>query len=259
MRSFLVIFGALYLAGATVDNALKGCPPAMNSLSKHTLVAKNGAVNQEAFRMLMTTPLCNTCRNVMEDIKRFIGIMEATEAAVEEAYNKECEATFGFLMYWPCKLVFEPLNKLIVDTIIDINDKNNITYVYLYYAPLNRMYAAIGKKYPDLINRTRVPLQQDSAKPRTAKQTKEKIKTLDAIELLSHPANSLDFVSYDYHLFRSMAHFLRGRSFNDLDDVEDGCREFFASKKKEWYRSGIEQLAYRWVQAIDSNGLYFET
>ncbi|CAD5213734.1 unnamed protein product [Bursaphelenchus xylophilus] len=129
----------------------------------------------------------------------------------------------------------------------------------LYYAPLNRMYAAIGKKYPDLINRTRVPLQQDSAKPRTAKQTKEKIKTLDAIELLSHPANSLDIVSYDYHLFRSMAHFLRGRSFNDLDDVEDGCREFFASKKKEWYRSGIEQLAYRWVQAIDSNGLYFET
>ncbi|CAD5229880.1 unnamed protein product [Bursaphelenchus xylophilus] len=129
----------------------------------------------------------------------------------------------------------------------------------LYYAPLDRMYAAIGKKYPALIKRTRAPLQQDNAKPRTAKQTKEKIKTLDAIELLPDPANSLHIVSHDYHLFRSMAHFLRGRSLNDLDDVENGCREFFASKNKEWYRSGIEQLADRWVQAIDSNGLYFET
>uniref|UniRef100_A0A1I7S430 Histone-lysine N-methyltransferase SETMAR n=2 Tax=Bursaphelenchus xylophilus TaxID=6326 RepID=A0A1I7S430_BURXY len=121
------------------------------------------------------------------------------------------------------------------------------------------MYAALGKKYPALINRKRVPLQQDNAKPRSAKQTKEKIKTLDAIELLPHPAYSSQLAQYDYHLFRSMAHFLRGRSFNDLDDVEDGCREFFASMNKERYRSGIAQLADRWAQAIDSNGLYFET
>jgi hypothetical protein len=37
-----------------------------------------------------------------------------------------------------------------------------------------------------------------------------------------------------------------------------GCREFFASKEKAWYRRGIELLAERWVQAIESNGLYFE-
>lgn len=129
----------------------------------------------------------------------------------------------------------------------------------LYCAQLDRMYAKLAQKYPALVNRKRVLLQQDNAKPHTARQTKEKIKNLDAIELLPHPAYSPDLAPSDYHLFRSMAHFLRGRNFNNLNDVENGCRTFFASKNKEWYRSGIAQLADRWVQAIDSNGLYFET
>ena len=129
----------------------------------------------------------------------------------------------------------------------------------LYCAQLDRMYAELSRKYPALVNRKRVLLQQDNAKPHTARQTKEKIRNLDAIELLPHPAYSPDLAPSDYHLFRSMAHFLRGRSFNNLDKVENGCREFFASKNKEWYRGGIVQLADRWLQTVDSNGLYFET
>ena len=129
----------------------------------------------------------------------------------------------------------------------------------LYCAQLDRMYAALRRKYPALVNRKRALMQQDNAKPHTARQTKEKIKELDGIELLPHPAYSPDLAPSDYHLFRSMAHFLRGRSFNNLDDVEHGCREFFASKAKEWYRQGIKQLADRWLQTIESNGLYFET
>jgi hypothetical protein len=39
-----------------------------------------------------------------------------------------------------------------------------------------------------------------------------------------------------------MAHFLRGRSFKTIEDVEMECREFFASKDKAWYRRGIELL-----------------
>ncbi len=120
----------------------------------------------------------------------------------------------------------------------------------LYCAQLDRMYAALGEKYPALINRKRVLLQQDNAKPHTAKQTKEKIKNLDAFELLPHPAYSPDLAPSDYHLFRSKAHFLRGRSFNNLAEVENWCHQFFASKNKDWYRSGIAQLSHRWVQAI---------
>ena len=129
----------------------------------------------------------------------------------------------------------------------------------LYCAQLDRMYVALSEKYPALVNRKRVLMIQDNAKPHTAKQTKEKITELSAIELLPHPAYSPDLAPSDYHLFRSMAHFLRGLSFNNLGEVEDGCRAFFASKDKEWYRRRIEQLGERWDQTIESNGLYFET
>jgi hypothetical protein len=55
-----------------------------------------------------------------------------------------------------------------------------------------------------------------------------------------------------------MAHFLRGGSLKIIEDIEMGCREFFASKEKAWHRRGIELLTERWVQTIESNGLYFE-
>ena len=67
-----------------------------------------------------------------------------------------------------------------------------------------------------------------------------------------------DLASSDYHLFRAMAYFHKGRIFSNVDEVERGCLDFFGSKNKEWYHRGIEQLADRWLKTIDSNGLYFE-
>ena len=128
----------------------------------------------------------------------------------------------------------------------------------LYSTQLERMHTALAKKYPALVNRKRVLLQQDNASPHTARRTKEKIRELESIELLPHPAYSPDLAPSDFHLFRSMAHFLRGRSFGNLDEVETGCREFFASHDKAWYRRGIEQLAERWVRTIEHDGLYFD-
>jgi hypothetical protein len=49
-----------------------------------------------------------------------------------------------------------------------------------------------------------------------------------------------------------MAHFLLGRRFENDDQFEETCREFFAFKQPAtcnlqpaWYRHGIEQLAER--------------
>lgn len=127
----------------------------------------------------------------------------------------------------------------------------------LYSQQLERMYAALGERYPALVNRKRVLLQQDNARPHTAHLTQEKIAELEGIELLPHPAYSPDLAPSDYHLFRSMAHFLRGRRFDNDEQVEEACREFFASKQPAWYRHGIEQLAERWQMTIDHDGLYW--
>lgn len=126
----------------------------------------------------------------------------------------------------------------------------------LYSAQLERMYSVMRQKYPSLVNRKRVILQQDNAKPHTSVRTQEKIKELE-LEVLPHPAYSPDLAPSDYYLFRSMAHFLRGRCFENEAEVEVGCREFFASKTTEWYRRGISLLVERWTKTIEHGGLYF--
>ena len=126
----------------------------------------------------------------------------------------------------------------------------------LYSAQLERMHSVMRQKYPSLVNRKRVILQQDNAKPHTSVGTQEKINELE-LELLPHPAYSPDLAPSDYYLFRSMAHFLRGRCFENESDVEAGCREFFASKATGWYQRGISLLAERWTKTIEHDGLYF--
>jgi histone-lysine N-methyltransferase SETMAR len=120
------------------------------------------------------------------------------------------------------------------------------------------MYRALFEKYPALVNRKRVLLQQDNARPHTAKKTLEKIEELEGIELLPHPAFSPDFEPSDYHLFRSMAPFLRGKKFPSVADMEVAVEEFFASKDKEWFHQAFKELAEKWVKTIEHEGLYFE-
>ena len=85
------------------------------------------------------------------------------------------------------------------------------------------MYEKLKEKYPSLTNRKRVFLQEDNAKLHTTNRTKEKIVELEGIELLPHPAYSPDLAISDYYLFRSMVHFLCGRSFSNVKDVEIAC------------------------------------
>ena len=75
----------------------------------------------------------------------------------------------------------------------------------------------MAQRYPALVNRKRMLLQQDNARPHTSKKTIEKIKELD-IEVMPHPAYSSDLAPSDFHLFRSMTHFLRGRRFSNDEE-----------------------------------------
>jgi histone-lysine N-methyltransferase SETMAR len=62
----------------------------------------------------------------------------------------------------------------------------------VYSQQLKKMYTVLLEKYPPLVNRKRLLLQQDNARPHTAKKTLQKIEELENIELLSHPAFSSD-------------------------------------------------------------------
>jgi histone-lysine N-methyltransferase SETMAR len=72
------------------------------------------------------------------------------------------------------------------------------TNVEVYSQQLEKMYTVLLEKYPALVNRKRVLLQQDNASPHTAKKTLQKLEELEGIELLPHPAFSPDLEPSDY-------------------------------------------------------------
>jgi hypothetical protein len=120
------------------------------------------------------------------------------------------------------------------------------------------MYTVLLEKYPALVNRKRLLLQEDDARPYTAKKSLQKIEELEGIGLPPHRAFSPDFVPSDYYLFRSMAQFLRGKKFQSVADMEVVVEEIFPSKDKEWFYQAFKELAEKWAKNIEHEGLYFE-
>ena len=128
----------------------------------------------------------------------------------------------------------------------------------LYFQQLEGVHDNLRRRHPALVNRKSVLLQLDNARPHTARTTMTKFHLCGGFELLPHPAYRPDFAPSDYHLFRSMAHFLRGRNFENIEAVEVCLTEFFALKTTDCYRRGIINLAERWLKTIESDDLCFE-
>ncbi|KFD53909.1 hypothetical protein M514_05176 [Trichuris suis] len=75
-------------------------------------------------------------------------------------------------------------------------------------------------------------------------------------DVLPHPGYSPDLPPSDYHLFRSLAVNLRGVPFNNDEGFQKWLSDFFSSKPPHFYRKGIEQLASRWEEVVNSEGEY---
>ena len=98
---------------------------------------------------------------------------------------------------------------------------------------LERVHEILRWRYLVLVNRIRNLLQQDNARPHTARRTMAEIQELGEIELLPHPTYSPDLVPSDYNLFQSMVYFLYGRNSRNIKAVEVGLTELFASKTRD--------------------------
>jgi histone-lysine N-methyltransferase SETMAR len=101
--------------------------------------------------------------------------------------------------------------------------------------------------------RKKVLLLHDNARPHVAKVVSRKIEQL-GWQVLPHPPYSPDLAPTDYHLFRSLSNYLRGKQFDDLTELKSSI---FYSKTPEFYASDINQLRDSWVRwdsAIDSEG-----
>lgn len=128
----------------------------------------------------------------------------------------------------------------------------------LYSQQLIRLDQKIREKRPGQGHgNKKIILLHDNARPHVALVTKETIVEL-GWEVLAHPAYSPDLAPSDYHLFRSLEHFLRDKTFNNREEVQNQLDIFFESKPVSFYRDGIRQLPNKWQKVIDKQGNYFD-
>ena len=101
----------------------------------------------------------------------------------------------------------------------------------------------------------RVYFLHDNARPHVSNLTKHKLTNLKWI-VVPHPPYSPDLAPSDYHLFRSMTHFLDGQKFKDEHEVESAVSSYFESLGTAFFERGILSLEERWRQVVNSNGAY---
>lgn len=123
----------------------------------------------------------------------------------------------------------------------------------LYCAQLDKVQQKLVEKG---VHTSRIFFHQDNARPHTALQTVAKIEELGWTKI-NQPPYSPDIAPSDYHLFRSMDHFLRGRRFTEVDEVRAALVDFFASKPTKFYADGILSMREKWKKVIENNGNYF--
>lgn len=106
------------------------------------------------------------------------------------------------------------------------------------------------------MNRKGVVFHQDNERPHTANIPSQKIEEL-GLERIPHSPYSLYLVSWEYHLFRSLQNHLDGLTLKSHEEVQTGISEFFSSKQKEFFISGIKNLV-RWKEVLDNQGNYID-
>ena len=124
----------------------------------------------------------------------------------------------------------------------------------LFCKQLEEMEARVPQSH---IRQGKITLLMDNARPHHAKITQQKLKDLN-IDWIPHPPYSPDISPCDYHAFRSLEQFCRGKQFKNRKDLEDALQEWIDTRPPAFWRRGLENLADRWKTVVATNGKYYD-
>ena len=94
-------------------------------------------------------------------------------------------------------------------------------------------------------NYSNIHFLHDNARPHTANQTVQKLRTLGFI-ILPHPPYSLDLVPSDYYLFSAMKSAIRGKNYNNVADIQLDINNCIESKDTKFFYDAFAKLPRRW-------------
>lgn len=128
-----------------------------------------------------------------------------------------------------------------------------------------------GNYYRDLLTRLRdtikakrrgkltkgVRLLHDNAPAHSAQATVTHAADL-GYEILPHPPYSPDLAPSDFFLFPRMKSPMRGRRFQDDDEVIAEVEHFLNTQSEDFYNQGLRQLIHRWEKCVALCGSYVE-
>lgn len=133
----------------------------------------------------------------------------------------------------------------------ELLEKGQTVNAALYCEQLGRLKRKMRNRQGPIM------LLHDNARPHTARLTQNKLSEF-GWTTLEHPPYSPDLAPSDFHLFRALEHFLRGKHFENVEEMRLSLTQFFDSKPREFYHRGIYQLPEKWQQVIDVDGEYFD-
>ena len=89
-------------------------------------------------------------------------------------------------------------------------------------------------------------------------QSKEEFSATKKIIILEHPAYLPDLASTDFFLFPKIKEILKGRDFDDSDDIRNNTRAALKAILQNQFQNCSEGWTRRWHRCIASQGEYFE-
>jgi len=128
----------------------------------------------------------------------------------------------------------------------------------VYYLEVEeRLREKVRRKRPELFANNSWILHHDNAPTHMGQCVREFLATKQ-ITVLEHPAYSPDLAPSDFFLFPKIKEILKGKHFDDIDDIRSNTTAALKAISQNQFLSCSEGWTRRWHQCIASQGEYFE-
>ena len=128
---------------------------------------------------------------------------------------------------------------------------------HYYIDVLRRLREDVRRKRPELWATGDWYLLHDNAPPHVAATVQQYIEKTN-MNILPHPPYSPDLSPCDYFLFPRMKLGLKGRRFDDIQEVENASQKALSGIPENLLQESLRCLEDRWNRCIDAGGDYFE-